>query len=54
MGVLLFVKFGGMIILVVVMGEGVGSFEFESVFDDYVDVEFFMLVILGGEYWKMD
>lgn len=53
-GAMQIVKPGGMIILAARISEGIGSPEFQSIFDDHPDLEGFMESILDGSYWQMD
>ena len=53
-GALPIVKEGGTIIVAASMTEGIGSPEFESLFDDNPNLEVFIERILGKDYFVMD
>ncbi|WP_339907805.1 nickel-dependent lactate racemase [Symmachiella dynata] len=53
-GALPIVKQGGTIVIAASLTEGIGSPEFQSLFDDNASLEIFMERILGKEYFVMD
>ena len=53
-GALPIVKEGGTIVIVASLSEGVGSPEFQSLFDDHPSLDVFIERILGKDYFVMD
>jgi nickel-dependent lactate racemase len=53
-GALPIVKQGGTIIMAASLSEGIGSPEFQSLFDDNASLELFVERILGKDYFVMD
>lgn len=48
------VREGGTIIIAAGMAEGVGSDEFQQIFEDHAELEGFMAAIIENRYWQMD
>ena len=53
-GALPIVKSGGTIVMAASLSEGIGSPEFQSLFDDHPSLEVFLERILGKDYFVMD
>jgi nickel-dependent lactate racemase len=48
------VKAGGTIILAAALSEGIGSRDFQQLYDDHPSLDRFMAAIASGEYFKAD
>lgn len=53
-GALPAVKQGGTIVIAASLSEGIGSPEFQRIFDENPDIDTFMRRVLGKEYFRMD